>query len=99
MFELAKCPNIMCKISGMVTEAKWDSWEKPDFQPYLEVVFEAFGFDRLMFGSDWPVCLLAAKYQQTVEMLNDYLASDSARQAVLGGNAERFYLRRQTDSQ
>ena len=64
-----------------------------DFRPYLDVVFEAFGVDRLMFGSDWPVCLLAGSYAQVFTLVNDYLAplDAAARAQVLGGNAARFY--------
>src|SRR4051812_13374852 len=62
--ELAKLPNVICKLSGMVTEAHWANWKPEDFQPFLDVVFEAFGVDRLMFGSDWPVCLLAGDYNK-----------------------------------
>src|SRR3989454_2675689 len=57
--ELARSKNVCCKVSGVVTEAKWNEWKPSDFQPYLDVVFEAFREDRLMFGSDWPVCLLS----------------------------------------
>ena len=91
--ELAKAPNVMCKVSGMVTEAKHEGWKADDFRPYLDVVFEAFGPDRLMFGSDWPVCLLAANYAQVFGLVNDYLAplDPAARAKVLGGNAMRFY--------
>src|SRR5262249_44211761 len=64
MQAIAKCPNVYCKLSGLVTEADWRNWRSEDFRPYLDVVFEAFGPKRLMFGSDWPVCLLAASYQQ-----------------------------------
>ena len=97
ILDLARCPNIMCKISGLITEANWGAWQKEDFHPYFEIIFEAFGFDRLMFGSDWPVCLLAANYRQVFDLANDQLgsASASAQQAVFGGNAGKFYLRRQ----
>jgi len=62
--ELARSPNVFCKISGMVTEADWEKWSAENFTPYLDIVAEAFTFDRLMYGSDWPVCLLAAEYNE-----------------------------------
>jgi L-fuconolactonase len=90
---LAELPNIHCKVSGMVTEADWQNWEKADFRPYLDVVFEAFGTERLMFGSDWPVCLVAAEYEGAKGILTDYLSmfSDSEIQKVMGTNAFSFY--------
>ena len=92
--DLARCPNVTCKLSGMVTEANWGGWTPRDFQPYLEVVFEAFGVERLMFGSDWPVCLLASTYEKVFAVVHDFLARlpVGVRDAVLGGNAGRFYL-------
>ena len=94
--ELAKSPNVLCKVSGMVTEADAKAWKPADFRPYLDVVFEAFGEDRLMYGSDWPVCLLAAEYAQVFGLVRDYIAplSAEAQAQVLGGNAARFYLAR-----
>jgi L-fuconolactonase len=77
----------------MVTEAKMPGWKKEDFRPYLDVVFEAFGEDRVMFGSDWPVCLLAASYEQTHELAADYFKQFSAevRAKFFGSNATKFY--------
>jgi L-fuconolactonase len=91
--ELAKSPNVCCKLSGMVTEASWHRWTPADFKPYLNVVFEAFGPDRLMIGSDWPVCTLAADYGETMRVVIDYVQQFSAdvQEAVLGGNCARFY--------
>lgn len=91
---LARSPHVSCKVSGMVTEAHWQSWQPSDFRPYLDVVAEAFGPDRLMYGSDWPVCTLAASYAQVLDLAESYFApwSDTERQAIFGGNAERFYL-------
>lgn len=91
--EIAKNPNVFCKISGMVTEADWRSWKKQDFAPYLDVVFEAFGVDRLMFGSDWPVCLVAATYSQVVDIVEDYVNRNApaAKKGIFGENASRFY--------
>ncbi|MEZ0539303.1 amidohydrolase family protein [Fibrella arboris] len=93
MAELAKQPNVSCKVSGMVTEANWQSWNKSDLFPYLDVVFERFGPDRLMFGSDWPVCLVAADYTQVKTVIADYVApwGDEVRAKVFGANATRFY--------
>jgi L-fuconolactonase len=90
---LAQFENVMCKVSGMVTEADWKNWKKADFRPYLEVVVEGFGMNRLMFGSDWPVCLCAADYTQVVDLVDDYFSSFSKNEqaAFWGGNAVRFY--------
>ncbi|MDB6152167.1 MAG: amidohydrolase, partial [Chthoniobacteraceae bacterium] len=94
--ELAKAPNVSCKVSGLVTEADHASWDPDDFIPYLDRVFEYFGPDRLMFGSDWPVCLLAATYEQTINLVEQYSAhySVSDREKLFGTNAEAFYLRK-----
>ncbi len=92
--ELATFPNVCCKVSGMVTEADHRAWRTADLSPYLDVVAEAFGEDRLMFGSDWPVCLLAASYEQTFAAVRDHAAwaSPMAKEKFLGRNAARFYL-------
>lgn len=91
--ELARSPNVWCKVSGMVTEARRDGWKREDFHPCLDVVFEQFGAGRLMFGSDWPVCLLAGSYAEVFGIVRDYLAAFDARQRdqVLGENCARFY--------
>jgi L-fuconolactonase len=93
MRALASHDNVWCKVSGLVTEASWNSWTPNMFRPYLDVVFEAFGPDRLMFGSDWPVCKLAASYSQVVELIEDYAVhfSVAERESLFGGNAVRFY--------
>jgi L-fuconolactonase len=93
MQKLAAHPNVYCKLSGMVTEADWRHWKKEDFRPYLDVVFGAFGPARLMFGSDWPVCLLAASYQQVLEIVEDYVQGCAAdiKGKIFGGNAAQFY--------
>ncbi|MCP1383056.1 amidohydrolase family protein [Runella salmonicolor] len=95
MRQLAAQPQVHCKVSGMVTEADWKNWTKKDFYPYLDVVFEAFGPDRLMFGSDWPVCLVAAEYEQVIGLVRDYMInvgfSTSDQAKVFGENATRFY--------
>ena len=79
--ELAKVPNVMCKVSGMVTEAKWDTWKEDDFRPYLDVVAEAFGFERLMYGSDWPVCLLAGEYKRVHSIAANWMKHDTIDKA------------------
>jgi L-fuconolactonase len=91
--ELARFPNVSCKISGLVTEADWTAWQPEDFGPYLEVVFEAFGPERLMFGSDWPVCLLAGTYAQVFELMVAYAVQLSPRDRakLFGENATRIY--------
>lgn len=93
MTEIAKQPNVSCKLSGMVTEADWQNWSKKDFFPYLDVVFEQFGPDRLLFGSDWPVCLVAANYTQVKNLIEEYVApwGDEVRSKVMGANAVEFY--------
>ena len=91
--ELAKLPNVTCKVSAMITEADWAKWQPADFKPYLDVVFEAFGEDRLMYGSDWPVCLLAGSYERAFSLVEDYTRqlSASAKAKFFGGNAVKFY--------
>jgi L-fuconolactonase len=93
MREIAQNKNVFCKISGLVTEADWKHWKADDFKPYLDVVFSAFGADRLMFGSDWPVCLLAATYGQVKQLICNYVKGfpQSDQDKIFGGNAARFY--------
>lgn len=93
MAEIAKQPNVSCKVSGLVTEANWQTWKKADLFPYLDVVFEKFGPDRLLFGSDWPVCLVAADYTQVKTVVEEYVLpwGDDVRNKVFGGNAVAFY--------
>jgi len=90
---LAAFPNVFCKLSGMVTEARWGQWRPEDIHPYLDVVVEAFGLERLMIGSDWPVCTLAAAYTSTMDVVIDYVRQfpADAQDGILGGNAARFY--------
>ena len=90
---VAAFENVYCKISGMVTEADWHSWKKTDFTQYLDAVVEAFGTHRIMYGSDWPVCTLAASYEQQYAIVADYFSSFSrAEQAqFFGQNAIHFY--------
>jgi len=77
----------------MVTETEWKGWIRSDFVPYLDVIFDSFGPSRLMTGSDWPVCLLASKYMDTMQIIVDYIASKSQadRELIMGRNAERIY--------
>lgn len=90
---LAAFPNVYCKLSGLVTEADWQHWKPEDIRPYLDVAFSAFGSERLMAASDWPVCLVAATYMRTLDLVKDYVDQHhpSSREAVLGGNAQRFW--------
>lgn len=90
---LARCPNVCCKLSGMITEADWNRWRKSDLRPYINHVLEVFGVDRVMFGSDWPVCLLAGSYEQVVEALEANLdqLTGQDKVKVFGTNAARFY--------
>jgi L-fuconolactonase len=90
---LARFDNVTCKVSGMVTEAAWQQWRPEDFKPYLDVVFDAFGASRLMFGSDWPVCTLAAHYHEVAGLLRDYLQDlpSEAAARVMGRNAVEAY--------
>lgn len=90
---LADCHNVCAKLSGLVTEADWRHWSPEELTPYLDVAFDCFGPSRLMIGSDWPVCTLAANYTRTMSVVIDYLANRPAaeRDAVLGGNAQRFW--------
>ncbi|MCC6289386.1 MAG: amidohydrolase family protein [Chitinophagaceae bacterium] len=91
--EIATHRNVFCKLSGLFTEAAWKEWSAADFYPYLDVVFEAFGFDRLMFGSDWPVILVSGMYVQWKSLLEKYMEnySEEDREKVFGSNATRFY--------
>lgn len=91
--QLAQFPNVSCKLSGMVTEAKWQQWQPEDYRPYLDTVVEAFGSDRLMIGSDWPVCLLSSDYTSTMQLVIEYIQQfpEEAQAAILGGNCALFY--------
>lgn len=93
MEEIAKLPNVYCKLSGLLTEAKWKQWSPADFYPYLDTVFAAFGTNRLMFGSDWPVMLLSGIYVQWKSLLEKYMENfeEEDRENVFGKNAEKFY--------
>jgi len=93
IFSLAAHENVVCKISGMVTEADWKNWKAEDFTPYLDVIVAAFGTDRIMYGSDWPVCLVAAYYAKTKQIVDDYFSQFSADEqaAFYGKTATAFY--------
>ena len=90
---LAEFPHVFCKLSGLVTEADWNRWTPEQLRPYLDVAFDCFGAYRLLVGSDWPVCTVAADYGRTISVIDDYLASrpEPERAAVMGGNATRFW--------
>ena len=91
--QLSNFKNVACKISGLTTEANWNTWNKNEIQPYLDVVFNAFGNDRLLFGSDWPVSLLAGNYTETVGLIENYIQqfSKMEQQKILGLNALYWY--------
>lgn len=93
MREIAAQPNVYCKLSGMVTEADWQNWEPAHFRPCLDVVLEAFGPDRLIYGSDWPVCQLAGSYAQVKGLVTDYISrlSPAEQAKIMGTNAVKFY--------
>jgi L-fucono-1,5-lactonase len=93
LLELAKRENLYCKLSGMVTEADWTEWTASDLRPYVQTALEAFGPARLMFGSDWPVCLLASTYDRWYRTAEDLLCelSESEKKLVLGGVANKIY--------
>lgn len=92
---IANLPNVWCKLSGMVTEAEWQGWKPEDFDPYLDVLFECFGTDRLMTGSDWPVCNLAGSYNQIMKIVPGFMEkrniSREERDNILYNNGIRFY--------
>jgi L-fuconolactonase len=90
---LAQFPNVYCKLSGMVTEAEWRRWKPEDFRPYLDVALEAFGTERLMIGSDWPVCTLSAEYEEAMGIVTGYIEelSENEREKIQGENCARFY--------
>jgi L-fuconolactonase len=93
MRELGTFPNVFCKLSGLVTEDDWQNWKPEHIAPYIDVALETFGPGRLMIGSDWPVCTLAASYTRTINLVESYLSQhpSEVRAAVLGGNAQQFW--------
>src|SRR5439155_4048841 len=90
---LARHTNVFAKLSGLVTEANWSGWTPDEIRPYLDVAFDAFGWQRLMIGSDWPVCLVAGTYSRTMRVILEYVAARPAHEqdAIVGGNAQRFW--------
>jgi L-fucono-1,5-lactonase len=94
MSEIARLPNVTCKVSGLVTEASWTSWTPDDLRPYVVGVVEMFGPERLMFGSDWPVCTLAAAYEEVIRVTVETLTQVAGDRidAILGLNAITTYL-------
>lgn len=93
LMNAAKSPNVFCKLSGMVTEADWQNWKPQDLKPYVETALEAFGAERCMFGSDWPVCELAGTYRQVFDALTDVLGpiTLTERENIFCNTAKRFY--------
>jgi len=91
--ELARCENVTCKLSGMVTEADWAAWTPNELRPYLDVVLEAFGPKRMMIGSDWPVCLVADTYDRVMKVVIDYVSelSPDEQARILGGTCREVY--------
>ena len=91
--KIARFENVCCKISGMVTEADWKNWKRDDFIPYIEAVIEAFGTNRIMYGSDWPVCLVAASYEEMLGIVEEYFSSfsETEQELFFGKNAIQFY--------
>lgn len=91
--KLAAQPNVFCKVSGLVTEADWTEWKVEDFMPYIKHVIACFGKERIMFGTDWPVCLVAATYEDVMKIAEEALVGfdDEEQRAFWGGNAAQFY--------
>lgn len=93
LYSLSEQPNVYCKLSGMITEADWTNWKQEDFAPYLNIALEAFGPDRVMFGSDWPVCTVAGTYAQVLEIITKHTScmSEVEKQMIFGGTCATFY--------
>ncbi|NQZ58672.1 MAG: amidohydrolase family protein, partial [Lentisphaeraceae bacterium] len=93
IFKLATHQNVYCKVSGMVTEADWKNWTPQEFEVYLKTVFEAFGPQRILFGSDWPVCLVAGSYSQIKALVGDFVKTNypEYKESIFSDNARRFY--------
>jgi L-fuconolactonase len=91
--EIASYENVSVKVSGLFTEANWSNWSNESFKPYLDHILKSFTPDRMMFGSDWPVCLLAASYGQTIELMEEFAKdfSKSEQESFWAGTAKRFY--------
>ncbi len=93
MKEIAKEENVYCKLSGMITEADYNSWTPEQITPYMDLVLSAFGSDRIMFGSDWPVCLVAGRYAEVKQLVTDFISKLSLieQTKIMGTNAMQFY--------
>ena len=93
MREIAKHQNVYCKISGMITEADYKTWTPEQVHPYMKLVLESFGASRVMYGSDWPVCLVAGNYSIVKALVTDFITdlSQEEQNAIMGGNAAKFY--------
>ena len=93
MKEIAKHENVYCKMSGMITEADFNTWTPEQIHPYMDVVLEAFGPERVMYGSDWPVCLVAGNYGQVKGLVTDFISklSPDEQAVIMGKNAVDFY--------
>lgn len=93
MKEIAKQENVYCKISGMITEADYKSWTEAQLNPYMDLVLNAFGTERIMYGSDWPVCLVAGNYAQVKTIMTNFISnlSSTEQDAIMGKNAIQFY--------
>ncbi|MDO6516986.1 amidohydrolase family protein [Zobellia uliginosa] len=93
MKEIGKQENVCCKLSGMITEADYNSWTPEQLHPYMHLVLEAFGSERVMFGSDWPVCLVAGNYGQVKGVVTDFISTlgEQDQQMIMGANAVAFY--------
>jgi L-fuconolactonase len=89
----ARYPNVSCKISGMITEADWTGWKPADLKPYVDIALDCFGPERLMFGSDWPVCELAGSYERVYAATQELIGrlSPSEQGEINGGTAKKFY--------
>ena len=93
MREIAKHQNVYCKISGMITEADYKTWTPEQVHPYMKLVLESFGASRVMYGSDWPVCLVAGNYSMVKALVTDFITdlSQEEQNAIMGKNAAKFY--------
>lgn len=93
MKEIAKHQNVYCKVSGMITEADYKTWTPEQVEPYMQLALDSFGVDRIMYGSDWPVCLVAGSYEKVVSLTKNFISTLSVTEqnAIMGGNATAFY--------
>jgi L-fuconolactonase len=93
MTEISKNENVYCKLSGLITETNWNQWNEKDIYPYLDVMFECFGTERLLFGSDWPVMQLSGNYTGWKQLLENYMSSfsEQEKEKVFTQNAINFY--------